>query len=74
MVTHLIVDPLPFLYGMAIFLFFHEHMTRVFVSGHLYQEGQALQFNWILEKGGFASHGNGSFLVDYSRVNSHHLI
>jgi hypothetical protein len=37
-------------------------------------KGQALQFNWILEKGGFVSHGNGSFSVDYSRVNSHHLI
>ncbi|CAM6010514.1 unnamed protein product [Sphagnum balticum] len=31
-------------------------------------KGQALQFNWILEKGGFVSHGNGSFSVDYSRV------
>jgi hypothetical protein len=32
------------------------------------RKGQALQFNWILEKGGFVSHGNGSFSVDYSRV------
>jgi hypothetical protein len=32
------------------------------------RKGQALQFNWILEKGGFVSHGNDSFSVDYSRV------
>ncbi len=30
---------------------------------------QPLQFNWILEKGGFLSHGNGSFLVDRSPTN-----
>ncbi len=30
---------------------------------------QPLQFNWILEKGGFLSHGNGSFSVDHSPKN-----
>jgi len=47
MITHLILDPLTFLYGMAIF-FFHEHITRVFVSGHLYQEriGLAIQLDF----------------------------
>ncbi len=47
MITHLILDPLTFLYGMAIF-FLHEHITRVFVSGHLYQErtGTAIQLDF----------------------------
>jgi hypothetical protein len=30
---------------------------------------QPLQFNWILEKGGFLSHGNGSLSVDHSPKN-----
>lgn len=31
-------------------------------------KGQALQFNWIYEKGGFVMHSNGSFSVDFTKV------
>eukprot|EP00249_Psilotum_nudum_P011812 c23399_g1_i1 orf=388-2739(-) len=31
-------------------------------------KGQALQFNWILERGGFIAHSDGTFSVDFSKV------
>ena len=32
------------------------------------RKGQALQFNFLLEKGGFSYHPDGTFSVDYSKV------
>ncbi|KAJ3695423.1 hypothetical protein LUZ60_000800 [Juncus effusus] len=31
-------------------------------------KGQALQFNWLCEKGGFVLHSNGAFSVDFTKV------
>lgn len=33
------------------------------------RKGQALQFNFILEKGGFSYHPDGTFSVDYTKVH-----
>lgn len=34
----------------------------------LYRRGQALQFNWIFEKGGFVLHPDDTFSVDFDKV------
>jgi len=34
------------------------------------RKGQALQFNFILEKGGFSYHPDGTFSVDYAKVHN----
>lgn len=34
----------------------------------LNRKGQALQFNFILGKGGFSYHPDGTFSVDYTKV------
>eukprot|EP01018_Ginkgo_biloba_P007156 Gb_18279 [translate_table: standard] len=31
-------------------------------------KGQALQFNWIFDRGGFVMHSNGTFSVDFTKV------
>lgn len=47
-----------------------EDLTLVAIIVVNNRKGQALQFNFILEKGGFSYHPDGTFSVDYTKVRN----
>lgn len=38
------------------------------------RKGQALQFNWLYEKGAFLLHSDGTFSVDFGKVTSENIL
>lgn len=69
---HYLVDQnlLPKQLGKTMYVSFLSSCFRSIRFGlkEAHGKGQALQFNWILEKGGFVMHPDGSFAVDFSKV------
>lgn len=56
---------------LSVFIFrllFYSPSHRNCISRLIIRKGQALQFNWLFEKGAFVLHADETFSVDFNKV------